>query len=102
DLLDGPRGLDRSLLRQVGRVLEVLEEGPVETVEGGEVTLVRELLPLAGPSAQHLREEDARLHHAQEDDELEVRDVDAGRQEIHRDGDSGLGAVAELPDALER
>ena len=53
-------------------------------------------------AAEHLLEQDARLDRAQEDDELEVGDVDAGRQQVDGDDDRRVRAVAELADALQR
>ena len=41
------------------------------------------------------------FHRAQEDDEFEVRNVDAGAEHVHRHDDAGCWPVAELPDALE-
>ena len=73
-----------------------------EAVEDGEVALVRVLLALAGAAAEHLLEQDAGLDRAEEDDELQVGDVHAGAHQVHGDGDAGVGAVAELADALQR
>jgi hypothetical protein len=84
------------------RSLEVGDQGAVEAVEDGEVGLVGMALALARAAAEHLLEQDARLHRAQEDDELQVGDVHAGGQQVHRDDDAGVLAVAELADALER
>jgi hypothetical protein len=67
-----------------------------------EVILVSVALALASSPAQHLLEQDAALDGPQEDDELEIGDVDAGRQQIDGDRDAGIGAMAELPDALQR
>jgi len=38
----------------------------------------------------------------EEDEELEVGDIDADGEHVHRDDHRRLGAVAELADALER
>jgi len=46
--------------------------------------------------------QDARLHRAQEHDELQRRDVHAGGEHVHGDDDFRIRAVAELADALER
>ncbi len=81
---------------------EVLEQRPVEAVEDHEVDLVRVLLALAGAAAEHLLEQDARLHRPQEDDELQVRDVDAGGEQVDGHDDARVGPVAELADALQR
>ena len=51
---------------------EVLEQRAVEAVEDREVRLVGVLLALARAAAEHLLEQDAGLHRAQEDDELQV------------------------------
>ena len=85
-----------------GGLAEVLQQRAVEAVEDDEVGLVRVLLALAGAAAEHLLEEDARLHRPQEDDELQVGDVHAGRQQVDGDDDAGVRAVAELADALQR
>ena len=102
DLGDRPGGLRRRLGGDAGGLAEVLQQRAVEAVEDGEVRLVGELLALARAAAEHLLEEDAGLHRAQEDDELQVRDVHAGGEQVHGDDDAGLGPVAELADALER
>lgn len=64
--------------------------------------LVGVALTLARAAAEHLLEEDARLYRPQEHDVFEVGDVHAGRQQVDSDDDAGVGAVAELPDALQR
>ena len=83
-------------------VAEVLEQRAVEAVEDHEVALVRVLLALTGTPAKDLLEEDARLDRPQQDDELQVRDVHAGRHEVDAHHDAGVRSVAELADALER
>ena len=60
------------------------------------------LLALARAAPQHLLEQDAGLDRPQEDDELQVGNVHAGGQQVHRDHDAGLRAVAELADLLQR
>ena len=50
------------------------------------------LLALARAAAEHLLEEDAGLHRAQEDDELEVGDVDAGGEQVDGDDDARVRA----------
>ena len=59
------------------------------------------VLALARAAAEHLLEQDARLHRPQEDDELQVGDVDAGREQIDRDDDARVRPVAELADSLQ-
>jgi hypothetical protein len=53
-----------------------------------------------GSPAEHLLEQDARLHRPQEHDELQVRDVHAGGEQVDSHDDAGVGPVAELADAL--
>ena len=53
-------------------------------------------------AAEHLLEQDAGLHRAQEDEELEVGDVDAGGEQVDGDDDFGVRPVAELADPLQR
>ena len=106
DLLDDLRDRLAVCLERLGRdrgaVSEVGEQRAVEAVEDDEVRLVRVLLALPRPAAEHLLEEDARLDRAQEDEELEVGDVDAGGEHVDRDDDAGLRPVAELADPLQR
>src|SRR5207245_9912824 len=65
------------------------------------VGLVRTPLAFACAAAEHLLKEDPRLHRPQEHDELEVGNIDTGREEIHRYRDGWVRPVAELTDALE-
>ena len=94
--------LVRRLRGDAGRLAEVFEQRAVEAVEDDEVGFVGELLALARAAAEHLLEEDAGLHRAEEDDEFQIGNIDAGREHIDRHHDAGLLAVAELADALER
>ena len=61
-----------------------------------------DLVALARAAPEHLLEQDARLHRPQEDDELEVGDVHAGREQVDARRRSRVRPVAELADALER
>ena len=80
---------------------EVLDECSVEAVEDDEAVLVGGLFAQSRATPKHLLEQYSRLDGPQEDQELEVRDVDPGRQEVDGHDDAGVGAVAELADALE-
>ncbi len=71
----------RLLDLEVGDVSEVAEQRAVEAVEDDEVRLVDVVAP-AGAATEHLLPQDARLHRTQEDDELQRRDVHAGREHI--------------------
>ncbi len=102
DLGDRPRRLDRLLLGDARRVLEVFQERAIEAVEDGEVVLVGVLLALARAAADHLLEEDAALHRAQEDDELQVGDVHAGGEQVDGHRNARGRPVAELADLLQR
>src|SRR5262249_34490371 len=82
--------------------LKVCEERSIEAVEDGEMRFVSVLLAPPGASAEHLFEQNARLHLPQEDDELQIRDVDASGHEIYGDHNARLRPVAELADALQR
>src|SRR5262249_9703082 len=84
-----------------GRLPEVSEQRSVEAVEDREVALVGVFLALARASPEHLLEQNAALYRPQEYEELQVADVYARRQEIHRDCDAGIRAIAELSDSLE-
>src|SRR5262249_41767518 len=81
---------------------EVLQQRGGEAVEDSEVRLVRELLALARTAAQHLLEQNEGLDRAKQDDELQIRDVYAGREHVHCDDDARIGPVAELANALKR
>src|SRR5439155_17354671 len=96
-----PRSPLRLLRGNPGGFSEIGDQGAVETVEDGEVRLVRGVEPLPSATPQHLFKEDARLHRPQEHDELKVGDVHAGREQVHGDSDARLLAVAELSDSLE-
>ena len=61
-----------------------------------------DVVAAARAASEHLLPQDARLHRAQEHDELQRRDVHAGREHVHGDDDLRIGAVAELADALKR
>jgi hypothetical protein len=78
-----------------------LQQSSIKAPEHDEMALVRTPLASAGSAPEHLFEKDARLNSAQEDDELEVWDVDAGKQQVHGQCDGGLRTVAEFPDALQ-
>ena len=60
------------------------------------------ILAHARAAAEHLLEEDAGLHRAQEDDVLQGRDIHAGREHVHGHHDRRVRPVAELADALQR
>ena len=82
---------------------EVLEQRAVEAVEDDEVRLVwHQVGRAAGAAAEHLLEQDAGLDRPQEDDELQVGDVDTGRQQVDGDNDFRVRPVAELADLLQR
>ena len=85
-----------------GRFTEVFEERAVETVEDCKVRLIRELLAFSRSSAEHLLEQNARLHRSKEDDEFQVRNINAGREHIDTDDDVRFGPIAELADSLQR
>ena len=105
DVLDDFRERERRFARRLdveaGDVSEILDERAVEAVEHDELGLV-DVGAKARAASEHLLPQDARLHRAQEHDELQRRDVHAGREHVHGDDDLGIGAVAELADALER
>jgi hypothetical protein len=65
------------------------------------VRLVFELLALACAAAHHLGKENAGFHRTQKDDVFEIGNIDAGGEHVHCDDDAGIGAIAELADALE-
>src|SRR5262249_54439059 len=102
DFGDRAGGLVGWFGRDGRRSPEVLEQGPTKTVEDSEVRLVGEALTLSCAPAEHLLEEDARLHLTQEYDEFEIRDIDAGRHQIDRHHYARLWPVAEFTDPLER
>ncbi len=81
---------------------EVVDQRAVEAVEDDEVVFVRRPVAKASAAAEHLLEQDPRLDRPQQDQELEIRDVDAGREQVDRDDDAGLRPVAELADPLQR
>ena len=88
--------------RHAGRAAEILEQGAVEAVEDDEVRFVGMTLALASTSSEHLFEEDAGLHGAKEDQELQIRNIDTSRQHIDGDDDAWIGAIAKLTNALQR
>ena len=63
---------------------------------------VRVLLTSPGPAAEHLLEQDARSHRSEEDEELKIWNVHAGREQVHRDHDRRVRAIPEFTDALKR
>ena len=86
---------------EVGDVFEVAEQRAVEAIEDDELRFV-DVVAAARAASEHLLPEDARLHRPQEHDELQRRDVHAGRKHVHGDDDLRIRAIAELADALER
>ena len=87
----------RRLNRHAGGAPEVLEQRAVEAIEHGEVRLGwHQIGRLARAAAEHLLEQDAGLHRAQEHQELEVGDVDAGGQKVDGDDDLGVGRLRNL------
>src|SRR5262249_30655827 len=82
-------------------LLEVLKERPVETVHDDEMRLVRKAFALARAATEHLLKEDARLHRAQEHDELQVGNIDARAEHVHGHDNRWLRPIPELPDALQ-
>ncbi len=51
---------------------------------------------------EHLVEQDAAVHAAQEHQVADLRHVDAGREQVDGDGDVGVALVLVAPDELER
>ena len=103
-LLVIPEVLGRTVEQTRGVVrVQYVQEKPAVTVavEDDEAVLVGCLFAQPRAAPEHLLEQDPRLDWPQEDQELEVRDVDPGRQEVDGHDDAGVGAVAELADALE-
>lgn len=100
DLWDGERDAARRGDVEAGDVFEILDERAVEAIEDDEFGFI-DVVAAAGAAAEHLFPEDAGLDRAEEDDEFEGRDVHAGGEHVHGDDDLGIGAVAELADALE-
>src|SRR5439155_9656874 len=74
---------------------------PVEAIKDDKVRLVGILLAFAGAAAQHLFKQNAGLHRAQEDDEFQIGNIDAGREHIDRDNNSRIGPIAKFSDALQ-
>ena len=100
DLLDRQRLPARRLDVEVRRVPEILDQGPVEAVEDGEVGLV-DLGAKPRAPAEHLHPENARFHRPHEDHEFQAGDVDTRAQHVHRHHHLGVGPVAELADLLQ-
>ena len=100
--MNRPVRRQRRLGRDPRGAAEELEQRAVEAVEDDEAALVRVVRALAGPAPEHLLEEDAGLHRAQQDDELQVGDVHSGREQVHGDRHHRPRPVAELADALQR
>ncbi len=102
DFGEGPRTDRPALGRDRGGLLESFEQRAAETIEDGEVRFVGVLFPLARAAAEHLLEQNAGTDRAQEHDDFQIGDVDAGGHEIDRDDDARVLAIAEFADALQR
>lgn len=101
NLGDGASARSRFVGGNGGGVLEIGEEGSVETVKDREVGLVGQLFPFTGPATEHLLKQDAGFHRAQEDDEFQIRYIHTGGKEIDRDGNGRFRPVAKFPDTLQ-
>ena len=70
----------------------------VEDAEG----LLADLVAQAGGAAEHLVEQDAAVHAAQEHEVADFRHVHAGGEQVHRDRDIWIALVLVAADQLQR
>ncbi len=70
----------------------------IEDAEG----LLADLVAQARGAPEHLVEEDAAVHAAQEDQIADLRHIDASGQQIDGDGDVRIALVLEAADELQR
>ena len=100
DLSDGHRFLSGDLDVKVGRVLEIFNQRAVETIEDGKFFFVDEVAFSRAPS-EHLHPEDPGFDGAQENDELQARNIDPGGEHIDGHHDFRVRPVSELPYLLQ-